>query len=85
MALTLNDLLERRLQTKIHKMSLAKSAKQARQFITHNHIMVGDKIMTSPSYLVKKTEENSIKFVPSSILSDQEHPARKLEEKKSKK
>lgn len=85
LALTLNDLLERRLQTRIYRMSLAKSAKQARQFITHNHIMVGDKIITSPSYIIKKTEEHLIKFVHSSTLSDQEHPERKIPEKKHKK
>jgi len=85
LALTLNNLLERRLQTRIYKMNLAKSIKQARQFITHNHIMVGNKIITSPAYIIKKTEEHLIKFVPSSTLSDSEHPERKIPEKKSKK
>jgi len=82
--LTLDDLLERRLQTRVHRQSLAKSVKQARQFITHNHVMVGGKVVASPSYLVRKSEEQLIKFVPSSSLIDTEHPERKLQEKKSK-
>jgi len=85
LALTLKDLLERRLQTRVYRQSLARSTKQARQFITHNHIMIGENIITSPSYLVKKTEEASIKFVSSSTLSDSGHVERNLPEKKIKK
>ncbi len=84
LALTLNNLLERRLQTVIYKQNLAKSVKQARQFITHNHITVGDQLITSPSYLVRKREEPLIKFVPSSKLVDPEHPERKIQSKKPK-
>lgn len=85
LALTLKDLLERRLQTRVYRQNLARSAVQARQFITHNHIMVGNNIITSPSYLVKKTEESLIRFVPSSSLSDPEHAERKMLEKTSTK
>lgn len=84
LALTSKDLLERRLQTRIYRQNLVRSIKQARQFITHNHIMVNDKLITSPSYIVKKAEESLIKFVPSSALSDPEHPERKIPEKKQK-
>lgn len=85
LSLTLKDLLERRLQTQVYRQNLARSTKQARQFISHNHIMVGENIITSPSYLIKKTEETSIKFVSSSTLSDPEHAERNLPEKKIKK
>lgn len=84
LSLSLKDLIERRLQTRIFRMNLARSIKQARQFITHNHIMIGDNIITSPSYLVKKTEESLIKFVPSSTFSDPEHSERKILEKNLK-
>src|SRR3989344_5297831 len=78
LSLSLKDLIERRLQTRIYRQNMAKSVRQARQYITHNHIMINDKLITSPSYLVKKTEESLIKFVPSSSLSDPEHPERKI-------
>lgn len=81
--LTLRDILERRLQTLVFRKGLARSVKQARQFIVHRHIMVGDKKITVPSYLVSKAEEALISFAPRSSLSDPDHPERKKEEKKS--
>ena len=41
--LTLKDVLERRLQTLLCRQQIAKSMMQARQFITHEHITVGNK------------------------------------------
>ena len=57
LAITLKDILERRLQTLVYRKNLARSIKQARQFIVHNHIMVSDSKITAPSYLVLKQEE----------------------------
>ena len=74
----LDDILSRRLQTIIFKKGLANSIKQARQFITHEHIAIGDKTITSPSYLVKVEEEVIVNFNPNSSLMDTEHPARKI-------
>ncbi|UCD03873.1 MAG: 30S ribosomal protein S4 [Candidatus Woesearchaeota archaeon] len=51
--LKVEDLLERRLQTQVFKKGLASSVKQARQFITHQKVMINGKIVTSPSYVVK--------------------------------
>lgn len=76
------DILERRLQTIVTKKGLARTAKQARQFIVHKHIMVDGKIITSPSHLVTKLEEATIMFIPSSKLSDPNHPERIIVEKK---
>jgi len=76
LSLTENDLLERRLQTQVVRVGLARSIKQARQFITHEHIMVGDKVVNIPSYLVKRGEEQMIKFKPDSPFSNEEHPIR---------
>lgn len=64
--LTVRDILNRRLQTLVYKKGLAKTIKQARQLIVHKHIMVGDKVINVPSYLVKKDEEDLIKFHPNS-------------------
>jgi small subunit ribosomal protein S4 len=64
--LTVRDILNRRLQTLVYKKGLARTPKQARQLIVHKHIMVGDKVVAAPSYLVKIDEENKIKFHPNS-------------------
>jgi small subunit ribosomal protein S4 len=78
--ISLKDLLERRLQTIVFRKGLARSVKQARQFIVHRHIKVGDKKITVPSYLVSKVEEGSIAFVGKSSLANPDHPERKKEE-----
>ena len=84
LSITLNDILERRLQTLVFKRNLARSIVQARQFITHKHIMVGSKRITTPSYLVPIEEENFIQFAPTSSLANPNHAERFIEEKKSK-
>ncbi|MFC1727874.1 30S ribosomal protein S4 [Nanoarchaeota archaeon] len=76
----MKDILERRLQTIVFRKDLAKSVKQARQFITHGHVIIAGKLITSPSYLVSKEEEGSISFIPRSALVDAEHPERVREE-----
>jgi small subunit ribosomal protein S4 len=79
LTLTTKDILERRLQTVIFRKGLTHSVNQARQFITHSHIMVNGIMISSPSYLVKKNQEELIQFNPASSLSDLEHPERKIE------
>lgn len=76
LSLSLEDLLKRRLQTIVFSKGLANSQKQARQFITHMHITVNDRIINIPSYIVKKEEEDKIDFSISSPLYSQDHPAR---------
>lgn len=85
LALTLKDIMERRLQTLVFKKNLASTVKQARQFIVHEHISLGDKTVTSPSYLVPVEEEAIIRFAGSSLLADVSHPQRlaKAEPKKA--
>lgn len=54
--LTVEDLLKRRLQTVVYEMGLAKTIHQARQMIVHRHITVNGRIVTSPSYIVKRDD-----------------------------
>lgn len=88
LSITLRDVLERRLQTIIYKKGYARSTQQARQFITHGHIIVGNKKIDSPSHLVTVEEEPLITFKVNSTLADAAHPERiileKSEEKKPK-
>lgn len=81
LGLTLKDLLERRLQTVVYRKGLAKSMLQARQFIIHEHIKVGDKKITSPGYLVTIADEAVISYSEDSPLTDDLHPERIQEEK----
>jgi small subunit ribosomal protein S4 len=82
LGITLKDVLNRRLQTIIYKKNLAKSMKQARQFITHRHITVKGRKVTNPSYLVTQAEEETIIFSPFSKLSSSEHPEKVVNKKK---
>ena len=74
--LTIEDILERRLQTMVLRKGLAKSIYQARQLITHGHIAIGDRKVFSPSYLVTRDEEDKITYAPTSPLANPEHPIR---------
>lgn len=76
LSLTLATIMERRLQTVVCRLGLAQSMKQARQFITHRHITINGKIVTSPSYLVPVAEEASVRFTARSAMADPEHPTR---------
>ena len=76
LSLETKDILERRLQTITNKKGLARSVKQARQFITHRHIIIGDKEITSPAYMLSLEEENKLSFKPKSSLSSLDHPER---------
>jgi small subunit ribosomal protein S4 len=88
LGITLRNIIDRRLQTVVWKRGLAASPSQSRQFITHRHIMVGEKKVTMPSYLVSIGEEASVRFADNSSLHDAEHPERailaKMKEKPKK-
>jgi small subunit ribosomal protein S4 len=74
--MTVEDILERRLQTIVFRKGLAKTIYQARQLITHGHISVNGRIVFSPSYLVTREEEESVTYAPTSPLNNPEHPLR---------
>ena len=58
--LDIEDVLGRRLQTVVYKKGLARSPKEARQMIVHGHIVIGDKRVDEPGYLVRTDEEREI-------------------------
>ena len=76
------DIFERRLQTIVFRKGLARSIGQARQLIRHEHIVIGDKKITSPSYLVSSSEEGQIAYSSDSAFSNPEHPERPVDEEK---
>ncbi len=72
--LTLDNILERRLQTVVFQKGLAKSIQQARQLITHGHIAIEGRRVSTPSYLVLKNEETKIAYSPKSPIANADHP-----------
>ncbi|MCX6694782.1 MAG: 30S ribosomal protein S4 [Candidatus Altiarchaeota archaeon] len=62
LALKVDDLLERRLQTIVFKKALTKTIKQARLLVTHKHVTVGSRIISVPGYIVLKSEEDGVKL-----------------------
>ena len=85
LGLPVNVILERRLQSVVFRRGLARSMNQSRQFIAHEHIMVDNKKMTAPGFLVPKALEGKISFSTSSSLFSEMHPERVKEEKMPKK
>jgi len=68
--LQVTDLLSRRLQTIVQRKLYFKTPYQARQAIVHGHIMIGDSVVTIPSYVVKTDEEAKIHLIPESIFNE---------------
>ena len=60
--LQVTDLLSRRLQTIVQRKLYFKTPYQARQAIVHGHIMIGERVVTIPSYTVKIDEEPKIRL-----------------------
>ena len=67
--LQVTDLLSRRLQTIVMKKFSFKTPYQARQAVIHGHIMIGDRRVTVPSYVVGTNEEKDVKLDPDSSLA----------------
>jgi len=68
--LQVTDLLSRRLQTIAQRKLYFKTPYQARQAIVHGHIMIGDSVVTIPSYIVKTDEEAKIHLIPESSFNE---------------
>jgi small subunit ribosomal protein S9e len=62
LALRVEDFLERRLQTCVYKLGLAKSIHHARVLIKQRHIRVGKQIVNVPSYMVRLDSQKHIDF-----------------------
>jgi small subunit ribosomal protein S4 len=74
--LSVQDLMERRLQTVIFRRGMAKSFFQARQLITHGHIAVEGRKMKAPGHTLTIHEEEKLDFAESSPYNAKEHPLR---------
>lgn len=76
LALDVEALLSRRLQTLTFLKGLAFTPRQARQFIVHGHVSVSGRRVTIPGYPVSRQEENVIIYDERSPIANDLHPVR---------
>ncbi len=69
--LTVEDVLERRLQTVVFRKGLASTIYAARQLIVHGHIAIGKRRVRSPGHLVSREEEPLVGYHPLSPYAKQ--------------
>ncbi len=76
LALDIDTVLNRRLQTLVYMKGFSSTPSQARQLICHGHIGLGSQKVTVPGYMVSKDEEQAIQYTTQSPLMELSHPAR---------
>merc|ERR1711926_29896 len=62
LSLKVEDFLERRLQTQVFKLGLAKSIHHARVLIRQRHIRVRKQVVNVPSYIARLDSQKHIDF-----------------------
>jgi len=68
LGLTVEKILDRRLQTFVFKSKLANTPKQARQLITHGHITVDGRRIVYPSFIIARDLEKKISMYSRSSI-----------------
>ena len=68
LSLTVNDFLDRRLQTQVHKKAMAQSIHHARTLISHRHIAIDKQLVDQPAFLVFKESEGHINHPANSVM-----------------
>ncbi|MHC1576462.1 MAG: 30S ribosomal protein S4 [Methanosarcinaceae archaeon] len=76
LGLTTESILERRLQTLVHRLGLARTSRQARQFITHGHIALNGQKVTVPGMMISSDQEMAIDYYSTSPITSESHPER---------
>ena len=79
LGLKTENVLERRLQTQVLRLGLARTIRQSRQFITHGHIAIGGRRATIPSMLISRDDEMGISYYGDSPLTTESHPERPIQ------
>lgn len=72
LGLTLDQFMERRLQTVVVQKNLAKSVHHARVLIRQRHIAVGKQMVNIPSFMVRTSSQNYINYAASSVFVTKE-------------
>ncbi len=72
--LRVEDLLKRRLSTIVEKKKLANTVKQARQMVAHRKVLIRNRVVNSPSYLVSVEDEDAITIKYAKEILKKEEP-----------
>ena len=83
LGLGIENLLEKRLQTIVWRKDMAKTIKQARQFITHGHIAINGRKVDAPNYLVKTAELGVIAYYKGPLELEPPKPDKKADLRKA--
>ena len=62
LTLSVEDILNRRLQTAVSRRGLAGTPKEARQLVNHGHIKIDGEVVNVPSYRLTKEEEKNVEL-----------------------
>jgi small subunit ribosomal protein S4 len=81
LALKKEDWLKRRLQTIVFSKKLTNTPKQARQFVSHKHVSIGEQTINIPSYQVSLEQEPLVRL---NIVLKTPKPISKIEKIKEK-
>lgn len=73
LALKVEDLLQRRLPTIIHRQGHALTPQQARQFVAHRKVLINQAVVNKPGYLVSKQEEGAITVLVKPVRKEEAH------------
>lgn len=76
LAMDVERILGRRLQSQVYLKGLARTPRQARQFVSHGLVMIGDRRVTVPSYVVRREEEDTVQIRPEASIANPDHPVR---------
>lgn len=72
LALTEENLFEKRLQTVLFKKGMANTIKQSRQLIVHKNVLVDGNIVNIPSFVVTRDLENKITLKERKVINKEE-------------
>lgn len=62
LTLSVEDILNRRLQTAVSRRGLADTPKEARQLVNHGHIKIDGEVVNVPGYRLTQEEEKNIEL-----------------------
>ena len=74
--ISVENMLDRRLQSQVYYKGFAPSMRAARNMIVHGHIVLGNQKMNVPGYHVLRNQEADIAYHPNSNFNDPNHVIR---------
>ncbi len=80
LTLSVEDILNRRLQTAVSRRGLADTPKEARQLVNHGHIKIDGEVVNVPSYRLTKAEEKNVELDMPEPPQEEPEEAEEVEE-----